>query len=442
VTTALSRRTVGLYAAGAGPVAILGLPFTIYLPPYIAEGGVIPVALVGLMFSLSTLWDGIVDPLIGTMIDRKSRGEAPHRQWIFRAALPLLLLLCALVTIGNSLPFWLLLPALLLFYSCYSLYDVAHLSWGSALAAGDPASSARLFGMRELGMKLSLVLAFAAPAIAQTLIPDISLHGRILAYVSLLMVSMPLALWSLTHLSPRPIVQEAKINWGSELRLSLKSRPFMLLVSVQFFNALGFGALTSLFVFYSDAWLQLDDRSATLLFGVFIGGAIFNPFWAWAARRFGKPQSMQAMALWLLMLLAIGLLLPKADFMSAMLFALFLGSGFAGLIFIYGMVGDLAPHDAALCGRDRTAFLFAIVNLMQKAGTALGIAISYALLDLFAFDARNMAASAELVRNLYNGIPFASWTILACLLYFLRREPWVNQRQNSGLTLATPDREG
>ena len=41
----------------------MGLPLSIYLPPYISEGGVVAVALVGLMFSISTLWDGVVDPL-------------------------------------------------------------------------------------------------------------------------------------------------------------------------------------------------------------------------------------------------------------------------------------------------------------------------------------------------------------------------------------------
>lgn len=53
----LRPRTVAAYAATAGPTVILGLPFSVYLPPYVAEGGVISVALVGLLFSLTTIWD-------------------------------------------------------------------------------------------------------------------------------------------------------------------------------------------------------------------------------------------------------------------------------------------------------------------------------------------------------------------------------------------------
>jgi len=130
----ISRRTAIYYSASVGPIAIMGLPLSIYLPPYISDGGVVAVALVGLMFSLSTLWDGLVDPLIGTMIDRKSKGDAPHRRWMARAAVPLVLLLALLVSISDRLEFWALLPLLLLYYSCYSLFDVAHLAWGSALS--------------------------------------------------------------------------------------------------------------------------------------------------------------------------------------------------------------------------------------------------------------------------------------------------------------------
>ena len=59
---ALRPRMVAAYAVPAGPTAMLALPFSVYLPPYIAEGGAISVALVGLLFSLTTIWDGIVDP--------------------------------------------------------------------------------------------------------------------------------------------------------------------------------------------------------------------------------------------------------------------------------------------------------------------------------------------------------------------------------------------
>ena len=58
-----------------------------------------------------------------------------------------------------------------------------------------PADSALLYGMRDWFSKIALILAFAAPAAAQLLIPGISLQGRIMAYASLFLLMVPIALF-------------------------------------------------------------------------------------------------------------------------------------------------------------------------------------------------------------------------------------------------------
>ncbi len=423
----LSRRTVSAFALGIGPAAVLGLPFSVYLPPFVAAGGVVPVALVGLMFSLSTLWDGVVDPLIGTMIDRKSKGNAPHRRWMRLAAFPIALLLTLLVIWGDDLQFWLLLPLLLLFYSSYSLYDVAHLSWGAALA-GNADDSARLFGNRQFAEKTILVLAFALPAIAQAVMPDIDLQGRVLAYASLVIVVLPLALFTISRLPGRPVVPEPGIGWRQELRASLASSTLLLLLVVQFLGAFSFGALSATFVFFADGYLALDHKGALLLFGTFVGGALLTPLWIIAARRFGKPQTMIANCLWLLAALTTMSIAPQGNFIIAFLFSVLLGAGFMGLIFLHGMVSDFAPHDRANCGRDRTAFLFATLNLTQKLGNAAAVAFAYALLGAYGFDATRPADSAELVRNIFTGLPLFGWGAMIFILLILMRHDTVNRK--------------
>jgi glycoside/pentoside/hexuronide:cation symporter, GPH family len=427
----LSRRTVTAFATGIGPVAVLGLPFSVYLPPFVAAGGVVPVALVGLIFSLSTLWDGIVDPLIGTMIDRKSKGDAPHRRWMQIAALPLALLLPLLVIWGDDLNFWLLLPLLLLFYSSLSLFDVAHLSWGSALASNAD-DSARLFGNREFAGKIILVLAFALPAIAQALIPDLDLQGRILAYASLTLVVLPLALFAIAQLPGRAVVPEHGIGWRQEIKASLSSATLLQILLVQFLGAFSFGALSATFIFFADGYLRLDARGALLLFGTFVGGAMLTPLWIILARRFGKPQTMIANCLWLLVAMLSGLALPQGGFTVAMLFSIALGSGFMGLIFLHGMISDFAPHDRTRCGRDRTGFLFAMLNLTQKFGNAVAVAVAYALLGAYGFDASKPGESGELIRNLFIGLPVLGWSMMIFVLLFLRRHASVNQRLAKG----------
>jgi Na+/melibiose symporter-like transporter len=423
----LSRQTVTTFAIGIGPAAMLGLPFSVYLPPFVAAGGVVPVALVGLIFSLSTLWDGIVDPLIGTMIDRKSKGDAPHRRWMRLAAIPIAVLLPMLVIWGDDLNFWALLPLLLLYYSSYSLYDVAHLSWGAALAKG-PDDSVRLFGNRQFAEKIILVLAFALPAIAQALIPDLDLQGRVLAYASLVIVLLPVALYAIARLPGCPVVPEAGIGWKAELRASLASPTLLMLLAVQFLGAFSFGALSATFIFFADGYLALDHKGALLLFGTFVGGALFTPLWIIAARRFGKPQTMIANCLWLLAALGSGSLMPQGNFLFALLFSVVLGAGFMGLVFLHGMVSDFLTLDREQCGRDRTAFLFAMLNLVQKLGNAVAVAIAYALLGAYGFDATRPGDSGDLVRNIFTGLPLLGWGVMVFILLFLSRHESVNRR--------------
>jgi glycoside/pentoside/hexuronide:cation symporter, GPH family len=432
MTSTLSRRNVSSFAIGIGPAAMLGLPFSVYLPPFVAAGGVVPVALVGLIFSLSTIWDGIIDPLIGTMIDRKSKGDAPHRRWMRLAALPIAILLPMLVIWGDDLNFWMLLPLLLLFYSSYSLYDVAHLSWGAALADG-PDDSARLFGNRQFAEKIILVLAFGLPAIAQAVIPDLDLQGRVLAYASLVIVLLPVALYATARLPGRPVVPELGIGWKAELRASLASPTLLMLLAVQFLGAFSYGALSATFIFFADGYLALDHKGALLLFGTFVGGALLTPLWIMGARRFGKPQMMIANCLWLLTALASALLLPSGNFITALFFSIVLGAGFMGLIFLHGMVSDFAPHDRENCGRDRTAFLYAILGLIQKLGNAVAVAIAYGLLGAYGFDATKPGDNAELVRNIFIGVPLLGWAAMIIILLFLCRNALVNR---PGLTPA------
>lgn len=419
-SSALTPRTVAAYAATAAPTAMLGLPFSVYLPPYIAEGGMIAVALVGLLFSLTTIWDGVVDPLIGTMVDRFRPGLGAHRRWMLIAMVPLLGLLAFIVTAGNLLPFAALFIVLVLFYSSFSLYEVAQLSWGSALVRA-PADSAMLYGMRDWASKIALLVAFAAPAAAQFFVPGLSLQGRIMAYAGVMLVVAPVALYAIRHIPRRAVVAEPGIGWRHELRASLSFPPLMLLCGVQFLNSFAFGSLTALFVFFAAWVLDLDDRSALLLFASFIGGALASPGWTWLARRFGKPPMMMAMGLLIGSLLVATLAQQPEGFGQAAIFSLLLGTGFVGMLFTYSMLADLIPHDAERCGRGRAAFLFAILNLMAKFGVAAAIGVSYLALDFIGFDPANGAAAARQLHLLFVLQPTLSWLVMVGLLLLLHR---------------------
>ncbi|MDP3782242.1 MAG: MFS transporter, partial [Sphingopyxis sp.] len=235
------------------------------------------------------------------------------------------------------------------------------------------------------------------------------------------MLMVPIALYAIRLVAPRAVVAEPGIGWRSELRVSLAFPPLMLLLGVQFLNSFAFGSLTSLFVFFAAAVLDLDGQSAVLLFASFIGGAIASPVWTLLARRYGKPPMMIMMGLLISSLLIATLFQRPEGVGQAAGFSIMLGTGFVGLLFTHSMLADIIPGDALRCGRNRSAFLFALLNLMQKFGVAAAIAVSYLLLDLVGFDPKNGAAAARELHLVFGLQPTISWMIMIALLLLMRR---------------------
>src|SRR3546814_16272566 len=99
-----------------------------------------------------------------------------------------------------------------------------------------------------------------------------------------------------------------------------------------------------------------------------------------------------------------------------------LGTGFVGLLFIYSMLADLIPRDSKRCGRNRSAFLFALLNLMAKFGVAASIAVSYAALDVVGFDPQNGRAAARELHLIFALQPTAAWMVMIGLLIWMHRE--------------------
>jgi glycoside/pentoside/hexuronide:cation symporter, GPH family len=422
----LSSRTVAAYAASVGPVAILGLPFSVFLPPFVSAGGIVPIGLVGIIFALATVWDGVVDPAIGNAVDRFSRWERSHLLWLGVASPLILLLLAILAFAGDALSFWPLLLVLVLFTSSLSLFDVSHLAWGAALAQ-DSAHSSRLFGAREWAGKIVVLLAFAAPAFVQHQQPGLDLGGQIIAYAALAALSLPVALLAANRLPPRPIAPQPKFEIVREAGMILRFRPFRLVLAAQTLNTFGLGAMTSLFVFYAAGVLGLGSQGPVLLLISFVGGIVMTPLWVRIALHLGKPTGMVAMTLWLVAVLLASLLVPQGNFAAAAALVFALGSGFVGLLFVYGMVADIVPLYARRSGGERTGFLFALVNVTQKVGTAAGIGISYVALDAFGFDANDASASEAILRSLYVGLPVIGWSGVALIMAALARDPEMRQ---------------
>ncbi|WVM92858.1 MFS transporter [Halopseudomonas pachastrellae] len=78
----LKRSTILLHGSIGMPLAIIGYPLVVYLPPFYAQEVGLNMALMALVLVVARLSDVITDPLIGTLSDRWRTRFGRRKPWL------------------------------------------------------------------------------------------------------------------------------------------------------------------------------------------------------------------------------------------------------------------------------------------------------------------------------------------------------------------------
>ncbi len=144
----LRRRTIAAFASPAIPIAALGLPLVVYLPPFYAEDMGLGLSIVGTIFMITRFWDVFTDPVLGILSDKVKTPLGRRRHWIV-LSVPILMICVYKVFMpqppvtGTYLLFW-----MVLLYVGWTLLTISHMSWGAELSP-DYYERSRVQGWRE-----------------------------------------------------------------------------------------------------------------------------------------------------------------------------------------------------------------------------------------------------------------------------------------------------
>ena len=78
----LRKSTLMAFSAPAVPISALGLPLSVYLPPFYAAIVGLDLATVGIVFMLARFWDIFTDPSLGLLGDRFNTRWGRRKPWI------------------------------------------------------------------------------------------------------------------------------------------------------------------------------------------------------------------------------------------------------------------------------------------------------------------------------------------------------------------------
>ncbi|TLX58725.1 MFS transporter [Stutzerimonas nosocomialis] len=425
----LKRSTIVLYGSIGMPLAIIGYPLAVYLPPFYAQELGANMALMALVLVLARITDVITDPLIGTLSDRWQTRFGRRKPWLVMGV-PLMLVGTVQIFMPPAgVGVWHLLLWTMVMYLGWTMVTLPYSAWGAELSTAYHQRS-RVTASREAYVLIGLFLAALAPAIVQAFgrrfeagDTDGALmqamvwllgrdgqfgigYGPILASMAwLLILLLPLTvLLVVTRVREAPPRTVKRTDWRQGLRVLKKNGPFKIMMLVLLIVITGEAFRNALSVFFMQHVIQIQAQIGLMYLIYFGVGILGIPFWLSLGRRIGKHRAF-CVAVLVSSVSIIGMFFLEAGQLVpfAVMFAL-KGFCFAAFQFLpLSMLADIIDLDTARSREHRAGLFFAMSGIAHKLAMALGLGLSLGLLALVGFDAtaQNDATHLLALRVLY-----------------------------------------
>ncbi len=374
------------YALPAVPLAMLGMPLIIYVPPFYASELGLELAAVGGIFFIARAWDAITDPLIGHFSDQTRGPWGRRKPWIVIGSPLLMISVCLFLSPPFAVDKAYLFVVALVFYVAWTTVQIPYLSWGAELSR-DYTARTRINGYRETGTMIGIILATLLPVLFLRE-ENPALRDILWVYVAFLLVLIPFAMSIATTITPKtPFVESGKHGLMSALRLLSGNKPYLRLVIAVFFLWLGGSVMNASLIFTFEHILQMP-RAAFLKFVLiqYVIGIVCLPLWVRFGNRFGRHRALIWGGFGYLAVQPLYLLITPGDFSQLLLVALVHGPVISVIwVMPPALVADTIEYGMMKGGSDDAAIYMAIYNFMVKVAFAGGVGIALPLLGYLGF---------------------------------------------------------
>jgi len=356
------------------------LLLSLYMMKFATDILLIAPAVMGVIYSLSRIWDAISDPLVGYLSDRTTTRLGRRRTWILASCVPIsasfsMVFAPPMSLTGDALVVWVAV-AVIGFYSAMTLFFVPHLSLGAELSDNYHERS-RMFGVRHaayiIGSIFSLVSLYFLLEAGER-VREVAEQLALLAVG----VMFLLVIFSVVQLRERREFQ-GRMNAGpiKAFRDVWENPHARLLLVVTFIEFVGSSAIAVLTLYVTEYVVGAPAWAPLIILAYMLPSSASVPLWLPLSRRFGKIRVWMG-----------GMILTGVSF-GAMFFLPFFADTTTRLIWIIVMAffaglangcggtigpsvqGDVIDYDENLTGERKEGSYFAAWNFVQK--SALGL---------------------------------------------------------------------
>lgn len=439
----LSTWQLAAYGQLVVPLAVIGLPVAVYIPPFYSGTLGLDLAAVGLILMLARISDVFTDPLIGRLSDRTRTRFGRRRPWVI-AGVPLMMLSAYMLFLpGEEISNLYLLVWIAAIYLGYTLITIPYGAWGAELS-GDYHERNRIAGSREIFLLIGLLIAISAPIAGAYMNGTEEAQGAasrsavgILGWLTVFL--LPVCAFVVFSSVPEPAIQTAKtIPFRRGLAIAMKNGPFRIILLSSIFGALAGSINVGVVIFFYEHVAEIGEASTILIFLLFVAGVIGSPFWVWLGGRIGKHKAIAvagfaSMFVFALVPLAIYVVKPVAPelvFLCFLFVTIVQGLAFgAAPILGPSIIADVVDLDTLKSGEPRAAFIFAFIGMVRKVFEAMGVGIALPVLAYAGFNAQSRDNSPEALLTLlimFCIVPLLLWLVSIAIIL---RYPITRERQ-------------
>jgi Na+/melibiose symporter-like transporter len=398
----LAPLTRAAYAMPAFALAALYLPLFTYVTPFYADERGVDLAALGAAWILIRMFDAVSDPVMGWLSDRTPARLGRRRLWL-GLSVPLILLAVWQAFVppeGAGLAhavLWLFLLTL-----GWTMAQTPYAAWGAEIATSYDERT-RVTSWRE-----ALVLV----GTLGTTIVYVSQGGGgagLSAVAVLVCIALPVGVAVAIFRVPDKVDAVTHLNLRDGYRAMAANQPFRRVLAAWFLNGLANGLPVTLFLFFTQDRLGMDEETAGLMFVLYFAAAVLAiPVWTWIAARIGKHRAWSVAMIYACCIFAAALLLREGDVIAFAVISVLTGLAFgADLSLPPSIQADVIEVDTERTGAQRAGLFFAIWQVATKAALALSSGVALIVLGQAGFETGGVNAPGTLwiLTVLYAGVP-------------------------------------
>ncbi len=433
--------------------------FTMYLLFFYTDVFGISAAMVGTMFLVTRVFDGLNDPIMGIIADRTNTKWGKFRPYLLWMAIPFAVVGVFTFTVPNFDPSGKLIYAYITYTLMMIVYTAVNVPYASLLGVMTSnikeRTSLATYRFIFAFAGSILVLAFAEPLVSifsKTNTVGIENQAKGWQYTAIIFAAIAAILFYFTFLLTKERItpsKEQKTNLKADLKNLAKNKPWFILlgagVCALIFNSLRDGSTIYYFKYYfenQDAFklpvLNIDITYSTLYLVLgqaanILGVILAKPISA----KMGKKYTFFTAMVVATILSCIFFWFEESNLELIFIFQ-FLISTCAGIIFplLWSMYADIADFSEWKTGRRATGLIFSSSSMSQKMGWTLGGALTGWMLAYYGFEANATQSenAKEGIRMMLSFIPAIGAIGSAIFIYFYKLDDAFVLKINKELT--------